>query len=144
MNLEERLKKIRDAFDSVICGCSSCEGGYPLGVCRQDRAKGALEEALKGFVPVKTGFIVEGQCGEWADAQQWSVAVFTQRSEAEAFVEIAHDWLRERNLSADTPHEIRPTSYEGPPPPFDTDFSYDYTGTRYHLVERPFAPTATK
>lgn len=82
-------------------------------------------------------WIVSGSTGEYSDARDWGVRVFTVREDADAFAAVANDWLRERSLhrSSDplAEYEEREAAVESPPE-WDSGLRVNYTGTAYCVV----------
>ena len=96
----------------------------------------------------KVMFLITGMTGEYSDRNEWPVAVYSDRAQAETHVLLASAWLRERGLYDDDGVR-RTVAYHkrqvAAMNPYDTSCACDYTGTRYGISEvtyREMAPTA--
>lgn len=83
------------------------------------------------------GFLVRGMCGAYSDRSEWTVAVTTDRANADALAARLNDWCRERGVFDDNDDARRkPYSYTEKPPE-DPDFRTDSTGTAYDVIDVP-------
>ena len=86
----------------------------------------------------KVVYVVHGSTGEYSDHRAWEVRAFMSKAQAEAMVARLTAWLRQYGLDTDSGNsEWRALPYPKPTPPEDPEFSSDYTGTVYGVMELP-------
>jgi hypothetical protein len=85
-------------------------------------------------------YVVMGTSGEYSDRDEWPVAAYASKAEAEAHVRGAAAWARAYEAATDrygrTP----------PPSPWDPRIKMDYNGTGYYVMDAPmrdYAPVAS-
>lgn len=80
-------------------------------------------------------WIVSGSTGEYSDACDWSVRVFTRREDADAFAAMANAWLRELHMHRDDEGGAGVTDkrweIQDSPPEWDPALRIQYTGAAY-------------
>jgi hypothetical protein len=91
-------------------------------------APDANSKPAAAFRDTGTVFIVTGETGEYSDRQEWQVAVFDHKEDAERFRSQCERLAKDAN-----PRDVvsgAPTDH-----PLDPDFDSDYTGTHYWVCE---------
>lgn len=91
---------------------------------------------------MKQVHIVIGITGEYSDREEWRVAAFGTRVEADAFCEQLNAWCLENKCHEDDPR-ISWDDRQKLKCPFDPEFSCRSTGIRYRVESIPFGVPAT-
>lgn len=77
-------------------------------------------------------YYIEGQTGEYSDAQSWNVKGFQDKEAAERLCMSLNQWCKEKGMAWS---KKAVSSYLKEKPPEDPYFQCDYTGTRYVVIE---------
>lgn len=85
---------------------------------------------------MRRGWIVMGGTGEYADCNEWPVAVYADKAAAEKHAAMLNEWCVANGVGpsgavARRPHHERSQVVC----PYDPGFCVDYTGTAYSVAE---------
>lgn len=75
----------------------------------------------------KTIYLLQGNTGEYSDYQDWIIACYTNKKEAEKHLKLLQEEVKEKEKTALYRHNIK-TKY-------DPNISIDYTGVFYNVIE---------
>ena len=85
----------------------------------------------------KVVYVVHGSTGEYSDHRAWEVKAFISKDAADAMVARLNAWCKEMGCDEGRGKLSYGSEFANAKPPDDPDFSNDYTGTNYGVMELP-------